>query len=93
MVAQDEDEEDQQSDTFMTKNQILLLQQQLRQHVQLTTQHFLQTCQHPMYGNYAKDFKTILVNYGTSSMNDRQNDKLKWKCKNYTHKLLLYYYT
>ncbi|KAK6643610.1 hypothetical protein RUM43_005120 [Polyplax serrata] len=61
VVTQDEDEEDQQNDTFMTKNQILLLQQQLRQHVQLTTQHFLQTCQHPMYGNYAKDFKTILA--------------------------------
>lgn len=42
-------------------SQIYLLQQQLQQHVQLTTQHFLQTFQHPRYFYYAETCKTMLV--------------------------------
>lgn len=57
------EEEIEQNGTIMTKTQILLLQQQLRQHVQLTTQHFLQTCQHPLFSSYAKGCKVTLVNF------------------------------
>lgn len=45
----------------VTSTQRLLIQQQMRQHVQLTTQHFLQTCQHPLYSKYAKQCKVNLV--------------------------------
>lgn len=42
-------------------NQMCLLAQQLRQHVQLTTQHFMQTYQHPRFDCYASICKTMLV--------------------------------
>lgn len=45
----------------MTYEQKQLLDQQLRQHVQLTTQHFLQTYQHSEYEHMAQTFKDFLV--------------------------------
>lgn len=42
-------------------HQKCLLQQQLQQHVQLITQHFLQTYQHPRFYYYANYCKTMLV--------------------------------
>ncbi|KFB37514.1 AGAP004472-PA-like protein [Anopheles sinensis] len=45
--------------------QLQLLQQQLRMHVQLTTQHFLQTYAHPMFWQSAKTFKDMLVELDT----------------------------
>lgn len=41
-------------------NQKLLLQQQLRQHVQLTTQHFLQTFHHPVLDYLSHPLKSYL---------------------------------
>lgn len=38
-----------------------LLLQQIRQHVQLLTQHFLQTYQHPLFNNISKKCKVMLV--------------------------------
>ncbi|XP_058117169.1 uncharacterized protein LOC131259645 [Anopheles coustani] len=45
--------------------QLQLLQQQLRMHVQLTTQHFLQTYAHPLFWESAKTFKDMLVELET----------------------------
>ncbi|KAL0278688.1 UNVERIFIED_CONTAM: hypothetical protein PYX00_000438 [Menopon gallinae] len=56
-----EEEPEETRETIVTPSQKLLIEQQLRQHVQLTTQHFLQTCQHPMYGKYAGECKVILA--------------------------------
>jgi hypothetical protein len=41
--------------------QRLLLDQQLRKHVQLTTQHFLQTYAHPQLSHYAAECHGIIV--------------------------------
>lgn len=56
-----EEEPEETRETIVTSSQKLLLEQQLRQHVQLTTQHFLQTCQHPMHAKKAGECKVILV--------------------------------
>ena len=45
----------------MALEQRLLLEQQMRKHVQLTTQHFLQTYAHPELWRMAGEFKNILV--------------------------------
>jgi hypothetical protein len=41
--------------------QRLLLDQQIRKHVQLTTQHFLQTYAHPQLSHYAAECHGIIV--------------------------------
>lgn len=51
----------------MVPTQILLLAQQMRQHVQLTTQHFLQTYKHPTYHYYSGICRTMLVRIYNSS--------------------------
>lgn len=45
----------------LSLEQRLLLEQQMRKHVQLTTQHFLQTYAHPQLWQMAGEFKSILV--------------------------------
>ena len=45
----------------ITANQIQLIEQQMRQFVQIVTQNFLQTCQHPLYKDRASECKVILV--------------------------------
>uniref|UniRef100_A0A182PTC5 Uncharacterized protein n=1 Tax=Anopheles epiroticus TaxID=199890 RepID=A0A182PTC5_9DIPT len=45
----------------MNDIQFQLLHQQLRMHVQLTTQHFLQTYAHPTFWNMASKFKDMLT--------------------------------
>ncbi|KAJ9573919.1 hypothetical protein L9F63_008718, partial [Diploptera punctata] len=45
----------------LPSEQRLLLEQQMRKHVQLTTQHFLQTFGHPELWYMAGEFKNILV--------------------------------
>lgn len=45
----------------MDINQTLLLKQQLRQHVQLLTQHYLQTYGHPVLHYLASELKLRLV--------------------------------
>ncbi|KAJ0173997.1 hypothetical protein K1T71_010143 [Dendrolimus kikuchii] len=44
----------------MTPDQILILQQQLRQHIQLATSNFLQLYVHPQYWSYAPAYKKYL---------------------------------
>ena len=44
-----------------SEEQRLLLDQQLRKHVQLTTQHFLQTYAHPQLSHYAAECHGIIV--------------------------------
>ncbi|XP_023712156.1 GON-4-like protein isoform X2 [Cryptotermes secundus] len=46
---------------MMSSEQRLLLDQQMRKHVQLTTQHFLQTYAHPQLSSCASECKGILV--------------------------------
>lgn len=45
----------------MVPTQKLLLAQQMRQHVQLMTQHFLQTYKHPVYHYYSGVCRAMLV--------------------------------
>ncbi|XP_035904308.1 uncharacterized protein LOC118508536 isoform X1 [Anopheles stephensi] len=45
----------------MNDFQFLLMHQQLRMHVQLTTQHFIQTYVHPVLGKLAPKFKNMLT--------------------------------
>ncbi|XP_018333346.1 uncharacterized protein LOC108742578 [Agrilus planipennis] len=47
---------------YMDYGQLLLLQQQMRQHVQMLTQNFLLTYQHPEFCEMAVDFKEKLLN-------------------------------
>uniref|UniRef100_A0A182W3E1 Myb-like domain-containing protein n=1 Tax=Anopheles minimus TaxID=112268 RepID=A0A182W3E1_9DIPT len=47
----------------MNDIQMQLLQQQLRMHVQLTAQHFLQTYKHPVFHNMAKTFRNMLTEF------------------------------
>uniref|UniRef100_A0A1Y1MDI7 Myb-like domain-containing protein n=1 Tax=Photinus pyralis TaxID=7054 RepID=A0A1Y1MDI7_PHOPY len=47
----------------MRMDQKLLLEQQLRQHVQLLAQHFLLSYQHPEYHDLSTEFKACLYNY------------------------------
>lgn len=46
---------------YITEGQILIVEQQMRQHVQLLTQNFLLTYQHPEFHNYSFKFKEYLV--------------------------------
>lgn len=46
---------------YFTYQQECLLSQQMRQHVQLLTQHFLQTYKHPNLCDLASNFKQNLV--------------------------------
>jgi hypothetical protein len=48
---------------ILSSEQRLLLDQQMRKHVQLTTQHFLQTYAHPQLSHCASECKGILVSY------------------------------
>lgn len=50
------------TDCVMTAKQKLILDQQLRQHVQLCTQHFLQLYGHPELWSLAETCKQNLVN-------------------------------
>lgn len=47
--------------TLLSAAQRLVLDQQMRQYVQLLTQNFLQTYQHPVHGHYAPFCKEHLV--------------------------------
>lgn len=47
--------------TLFSVEQMLLLQQQMRQHVQIATQHYLQTYKHPMLSEMAQNFKDFLL--------------------------------
>uniref|UniRef100_A0A182M2J7 Myb-like domain-containing protein n=1 Tax=Anopheles culicifacies TaxID=139723 RepID=A0A182M2J7_9DIPT len=49
------------TDVGMNDIQMQLLQQQLRMHVQLVTQHFLQMHKHPIFNDTAKTFKNMLT--------------------------------
>lgn len=51
-----------QSGPVLSKQQRLLFEQQLRQHVQLTTMHFLQCYKHPTLYKLASEMKNLLVN-------------------------------
>lgn len=53
---------------MMSSEQRLLLDQQMRKHVQLTTQHFLQTYAHPQLSSCASECKGILVSHSVSSL-------------------------
>nr|CAD7573043.1 unnamed protein product [Timema californicum] len=44
----------------LTEQQRLILDQQMRKHVQLTTQHFLQTFAHPHFSHFAPKCKELL---------------------------------
>jgi len=46
----------------LSKQQQLLFEQQMRQHVQLTTTHFLQCYKHPTHYKLATEMKNLLVN-------------------------------
>ncbi|XP_044735676.1 uncharacterized protein LOC123297912 [Chrysoperla carnea] len=48
----------------ISKQQILLLEQQLRQHVQLLTQNFLQTYKHPIYNQFSENVKEMVTEIG-----------------------------
>ncbi|CAH0551760.1 unnamed protein product [Brassicogethes aeneus] len=50
------------TDIMIRKNQIPLLEQQLRQHVQMLTQNFLLTYQHPEYHAESQQCKEYLMN-------------------------------
>lgn len=50
-----------QSGPSLSKQQRLLFEQQLRQHVQLTTMHFLQCYKHPTLFELADEMKYLLV--------------------------------
>jgi hypothetical protein len=52
----------------MTSEQRLLLDQQMRKHVQLTTQHFLQTYAHPQLSSCASECKGVLVSHAVSAV-------------------------
>lgn len=47
----------------MEPEQALLIEQQLRQHVQLLTQNFLLTFQHPEFHEMSLTFKEYLVSF------------------------------
>ncbi|XP_049959852.1 GON-4-like protein isoform X1 [Schistocerca serialis cubense] len=54
----------------LTSEQRLLLDQQMREHVQFTTQNYLQTFCHPKYNVYAAECKGYLVNLSYLSGNN-----------------------
>ena len=47
----------------LSAEQRLLLDQQLRKHVQLTTQHFLQAYAHPQLSHFAAECHGIIVSW------------------------------
>lgn len=51
----------------ITSEQKLILEQQLRMHVQLATQNYMQTYGHPEHFSQAYKFKRFLVNFGFHS--------------------------
>lgn len=53
--------ESKQTGPVLSKQQRLLFEQQLRQHVQLTTMHFLQCYKHPTLFKLAGEMKNLLV--------------------------------
>ncbi|CAH0391471.1 unnamed protein product [Bemisia tabaci] len=61
--------------------QLLLLQQQMRQHVQLTTQHFLQCYQHPELSKYADQCRNILLNLENQAK-EKGHDDAVFKASN-----------
>ncbi|PSN41136.1 hypothetical protein C0J52_05206, partial [Blattella germanica] len=72
MMSSDEEDAKSMPDVFLSQTeqnlnlelsveQRLLLNQQMRKHVQLSTQHFLQTYGHPKLSHFAGEFKSILV--------------------------------
>lgn len=45
----------------MSNEQFLLFEQQMRQHVQMLTQNYILTYEHPVLSDMAKNFKNMLV--------------------------------
>lgn len=61
VVVRDRSAQEEDVRVTMSSEQRLLLDQQMRKHVQLTTQHFLQTYAHPQLSSCASECKGILV--------------------------------
>lgn len=61
VVINESDSFEEEEDILMKRSQIPLLQQQMRQHVQMLTQNFFLTYQHPELHHYSMQSKEYLV--------------------------------
>ncbi|KAK9873829.1 hypothetical protein WA026_002187 [Henosepilachna vigintioctopunctata] len=67
-----------------TYSQLLLLQQQMRQHVQMLTQNFLLTYCHPIYADFSTTLKEYLLNFKFLS---NENKSSVFNCTNLENSL------